>query len=556
MIDAIIMIRRFQKILFLSVFLFGIFAAAFLAHAAGNLTGYAWADNGIGWISFNCVNAGVCGASNYGVTVAPNGAMSGYAWANPNDGGQNHIGWINFAPSGPYPASSFVPNQSVRMNPGTGEARGWARVVNYDAVGGWDGWIGFGSGGNYESGVTVTGCDWSGYAWGGGVNIGWIRFNGSGYGVSGSGDGCAPSSNNAPVAEAGISKDGIAYSSSISVVRGAPVNLWLSADKDVTGDGLASRDPDGWTNPTYGVSSGGRCEWNTDLNQGTATYEVSIPNPASAASCNFSLGSRTFNDAPGTYSYQALRITDRQNARSNVAAINIVVSANSAPSANAGPAHSLGAGISHTHAGASAADPDGNLASYSWAFASCPSICPALINSSGSLSGGSAAVAGPTYTPNVAGTYALQLTVADTASQVATALLVESVPLPDLVVSNLAPSPDPPTVGSSVTFGGPIANLGPGDAGASTALFSIDGSAFSTAGIPPLANGSSQNITSGSWTATAGSHTVQLCADSGGAVAESNEGNNCQQILLNLAGTAPNWCEIPSDAPEDYECPP
>lgn len=545
-----------QKIILLPVLALGFFGVAFFSHAAGNLTGYGWADNGIGWISMNCSNAGVCGASNYGVTVAPNGAMSGYAWANPNDGSQNNIGWINFNPSGPYPASSFVPSQSVRMNPGTGIVTGWARAVNYDAIGGWDGWIGFGSGGNYGTGVVVSGCNWSGYAWGGGTNIGWIRFNGSGYGVAGSGDACATSSNNAPVAEAGISRDGIAYSSSIAVIRGAPVNLWLSADKDVTGDGLASRDPDGWTNSTYGVSSGGRCEWNTDLNQGTATYEAVIPNPASAASCNFSLGSRTFNDAPGTYAYQMLRITDRQNARSNVAAINIVVSANSAPSASAGPAHSLSVGTPHAHTGALAADPDNNLASYSWAFASCPSACPVLTNSSGALSGGSASVSGPTYTPNVGGTYALQLAVTDAASSVATALLVESAPLPDLVVSNLVPSPSAPSIGSPTTFSGPVANLGPGDAGASTAAFSIDGSPFGAAGVAPLANGASQNVTSGEWTATAGSHTVQLCADSAGVVAESNEGNNCQQYLLTLGSGAPNWCEIPSDAPEDYECPP
>lgn len=536
--------------------IFGFFGVAFFAHAAGNLAGYAWADNGIGWISFNCSNTSVCGTSNYGVTVAANGTMSGYAWANPNDGSQNNVGWINFNPSGPYPASSFVPSQPVRMNPGTGAVRGWARLVNYDAAGGWDGWIGFGSGGNYGSGVMVSGCNWSGYGWGGGTNIGWINFGSSIPGVIGNGDACATSVNSAPIAEAGISTDGTNYSSSIAVVKGAPVNLWISADKDTTGDGLASRDQDGWANPTYGVSSGGRCEWNTDLNQGAVTYDQIISNPANAAACNTYLGSRTFSDAPGAYTYQVLRITDSKGALSNVATVNVVVSANTAPNADAGQSHPLAAGISHTHTGASAADPDGNLASYSWAFASCPSACPVLTNSSGALSGGSASVSGPTYIPNVGGTYALQLAVTDAASSVATALLVENAPLPDLVVLNLAPSPGAPAIGSPVTFSGPVANLGPGDAGASTAAFSIDGSLFGTAGVSPLANGASQNVTSAIWNAAGGSHTVQLCADSGGAVAESNEGNNCREILLNLAGSAPNWCEIPSDAPEDYECPP
>lgn len=181
---------RVQKIisLFFPLFLFGFLAVAFFANAAGNLSGYAWADDGIGWMSFNCTNAGVCGTSNYSVTVNPSGAMSGYAWANPNDGSQNNIGWVDFAPSGPYPASSFVPAQSVRLNRGSGSVTGWARAITYG--GGWDGWIGFGSGGNYGSGVFVSGCNWSGYAWGGGTVMGWIHFSGAGYGVLGSDRAC------------------------------------------------------------------------------------------------------------------------------------------------------------------------------------------------------------------------------------------------------------------------------------------------------------------------------------------------------------------------------
>ncbi len=158
-----------------------------------NLSNYAWADNGIGWISFNCSNAGVCGTSNYGVTVNADGSMSGYAWANPNDGAQNHIGWIDFHPLlAGAPVSSFVPNQTVTLNPATGAVSGWARAVGYDIASGWDGWIGFGSGGNYGSGVAVSGCNWLGYAWGGGTVIGWIHFaNSPTYQVTGSGNACA-----------------------------------------------------------------------------------------------------------------------------------------------------------------------------------------------------------------------------------------------------------------------------------------------------------------------------------------------------------------------------
>lgn len=56
----------------------------------GALSGYAWAENA-GWISFSCANTGTCGAAPYGVVVSPlDGAFSGFAW------GEN-IGWISFS---------------------------------------------------------------------------------------------------------------------------------------------------------------------------------------------------------------------------------------------------------------------------------------------------------------------------------------------------------------------------------------------------------------------------------------------------------------------------
>lgn len=204
-------LRGHMLILFFSAVFTGLLSFTFVMYAAGNLSGYAWADESAGWFSFNCSNAGVCGTSNYGVTVAQNGTMSGYGWASQNDGAQNHIGWIDFAPSGPYPASSFVPAQPVRLNPGTGVVAGWARACGVFAsgcsgalrpnseLGGWDGWIAFGSGGNYSRPVTVTGCAWDGYGWGGGINIGWIHFRGLSYGVSASGDGCVSSAPSAPL---------------------------------------------------------------------------------------------------------------------------------------------------------------------------------------------------------------------------------------------------------------------------------------------------------------------------------------------------------------------
>ena len=223
------------------------------------------------------------------------------------------------------------------------------------------------------------------------------------------------SPNQPPVAEAGISIDGVTYTNFLTVVRGTTyTNFRFSADRDVNGDAVASYDPNGWTDATNGVSSGGKCDWNSDLNQGAPTFETTINNPASPASCNSGPYTKTFNDTPGDYVYQVLRITDRLGAQSNVSSVTVRVTApNAAPAPNTGPGHALSTGVSHTHSGASATDPDGNLASYNWTWVSCPSACPALSASSGSIAGGNANISGPTYTPNVAGSFTLRLTVTD-----------------------------------------------------------------------------------------------------------------------------------------------
>ena len=124
-------------------------------------------------------------------------------------------------------------------------------------------------------------------------------------------------SDQSPVANAKISKDGTTYTDSIIVTQGVPTTIFLGAND--------SSDPDGWTHPTQGVSNGGKCEWNSDLNQGSPTFEQTINNPAAPSACNISLGTLTFNDAPGVYTYQVLKITDKQSAVSNVDAVQVTV---------------------------------------------------------------------------------------------------------------------------------------------------------------------------------------------------------------------------------------
>ncbi|HYE23001.1 MAG TPA: CARDB domain-containing protein [Candidatus Paceibacterota bacterium] len=175
---------------FLLVFLsVAIFALPHIAEAGSsdNLSGWAWSST-IGWVSFNSTTGG---GANYGVTVSDSGLMSGYAWS-PN------VGWITFNSSqlGGCPTAPCQAN----FNKQTGAVTGWARALagNGSSVqtGGWGGWIQL-SGSSY--GVSATGCQWDGYAWGGGQNlqngvIGWLSFSGSGYGVTGTGSACVASS--------------------------------------------------------------------------------------------------------------------------------------------------------------------------------------------------------------------------------------------------------------------------------------------------------------------------------------------------------------------------
>src|SRR3989344_1623737 len=85
----------------LVLFFFGSFTVV-LASPSDNLSGWAWIDPetvlpadaeetnfDIGWISFNCTDRGNCASSNYGVRVASDGSISGYAWS-------ENLGWLSF----------------------------------------------------------------------------------------------------------------------------------------------------------------------------------------------------------------------------------------------------------------------------------------------------------------------------------------------------------------------------------------------------------------------------------------------------------------------------
>lgn len=128
-----------------------------------------------------------------------------------------------------------------------------------------------------------------------------------------------------PSAEASISLDNLNFKKSIHVTRGKAAHLWLSAGYDVNGDGRVSRDADGgWS---ASMSNGGTCDWNYDLNQGAAIFDVAIESPKSAKDCTVDLGEVTFYDQPGVYAYGALRLTQADGRVSSVSSINIAVDA-------------------------------------------------------------------------------------------------------------------------------------------------------------------------------------------------------------------------------------
>ena len=85
-----------------------------LNDGTGNLSGWAWNDS-VGWISFWCGDAGVCGTSPYRVTIDSSGNFHGYAW---ND----LVGWISFNCSDPglCGTSNYLVNTSWTVSAATG----------------------------------------------------------------------------------------------------------------------------------------------------------------------------------------------------------------------------------------------------------------------------------------------------------------------------------------------------------------------------------------------------------------------------------------------------
>jgi len=115
------------------------------------ITGWAWSDT-VGWISLSGLS--------FGISIDANGDLSGYAWS-------DNIGWI----SANEDDLDDCPQGACKAKLSGNNLQGWMRALSQDGNG-WDGWISL-KGSGY--GPTVSGGNFSGYAWGSDV-VGWIDF--------------------------------------------------------------------------------------------------------------------------------------------------------------------------------------------------------------------------------------------------------------------------------------------------------------------------------------------------------------------------------------------
>ncbi len=113
-------------------------------------------------------------------------------------------------------------------------------------------------------------------------------------------------------------------------------------------------------------------------------------------------------------------------------------------------------------------------------------------------------------------------------------------PLPDL--HNLFERiPDTPTEGAPFTLRVRVQNLGSAEAGTSVSSLQLDrgndgifDETLPTRSIPTIVAGATADAVEWSWTAwpSGGPHRLAMCADSGSAVTESDEGNNCSTAVI------------------------
>ncbi len=139
---------------------------------------------------------------------------------------------------------------------------------------------------------------------------------------------------------------------------------------------------------------------------------------------------------------------------------------NSAPIANAGPDQSSSIDGTIQLDGTASIDPDGTPLQYSWSFQSRPAGSQTVLSDP--------AASSPTFTPDQAGTYVVQLLVSDAVliSQ-ADSVIVTITNAADLAIAIVDPPAGTVSIGATASFQIRIENLGPLDAHAVAAQFQL-----------------------------------------------------------------------------------
>jgi hypothetical protein len=224
----------------------------------------------------------------------------------------------------------------------------------------------------------------------------------------------ASAANAAPVANAGSAQ---------SVVAGSTVKLDGSGSSDANGDLL-----------TYSWAFTSK-----------ATGSSAVLSSATAVKPSFT------PDVAGTYVLNL--VVNDGKVSSNSATVTVTASAaNAAPVANAGSAQSVVAGSTVKLDGSGSSDANGDLLTYSWAFTSKATGSSTVLSSATAVK--------PSFTPDVAGTYVLNLVVND-----------------GKVSSNSATV----TVTASAANAAPVANAGSAQSVVAGSLVTLDGSGSSDA---------------------------------------------------------------------------
>ncbi len=124
----------------------------------------------------------------------------------------------------------------------------------------------------------------------------------------------------------------------------------------------------------------------------------------------------------------------------------------------------------------------------------------------------------------------------------------DGVARPDLVVDSVSMSPASPAPGQAVTFSAVVRNSGTAATPSGVAIgvsYRVDGTQVASGSVNvSLAAGATVTVTGiGSWTATAGTHTLAAVVDGTNLITEANESNNQLSRSITIGGVAQFICD-------------